>query len=291
MQSWEGLGMTDVYYPNTAIPWRPEWSFSPAGANMGHSQGMPMEHGYGHSALPHISQSMPAEWHARSLPKPMLDERGSMSDSSTLSASSSMWPSPKDDPTESGRFSTRLTIVPPVVENDSDWHPPSYLSQSQMPYPPGAMYDHYNWQAQKHPLAKPRTSPRRNASEEEDRPWKCPVDGCGKTYRFKGDLKYHAQHKHMELPELPSQISRPRSDKIGKEYPCPWQSCASGFKWERDLKRHIKVKHNCDPEYAAYWARFENMAQPPEPNTTPTNGGNKFPQPQVKPENNGFERD
>jgi hypothetical protein len=149
-------------------------------------------------------------------------------------------------------------------------------------------YDNVQWQ-QKPPMSKPRTSPRRSGSEEEDRPWKCPVEGCGKTYRFKGDLKYHAQHKHMELPDLPAQISRPRSDKVGKEYPCPWQSCASGFKWERDLKRHIKVKHNCDPEYAAYWARFENMTQPPE---AANNNAQKFQQqPPVKAEGPGFDRD
>jgi hypothetical protein len=79
------------------------------------------------------------------------------------------------------------------------------------------------------------------------------VEGCARTYRFKGDLKYHVQHKHLDRPDLPAMISRPRSDKVGKEYPCPWASCASGFKWERDLKRHIKVKHGIDPEQATYW--------------------------------------
>jgi len=75
------------------------------------------------------------------------------------------------------------------------------------------------------------------------RVWRCPVPTCGRSYRFKGDLKYHVIQKHAELPSLPNAISRPRSAKDGKDFPCPDASCRSGFKWERDLKRHIKQKH------------------------------------------------
>jgi len=78
---------------------------------------------------------------------------------------------------------------------------------------------------------------------EESRDWACPVSNCGKSYRFKGDLKYHVKRKHPERLDLPSTISKPRSAKEGKTYPCPVATCACGFKWARDLRRHIKTKH------------------------------------------------
>lgn len=78
---------------------------------------------------------------------------------------------------------------------------------------------------------------------EDSRDWACPVPNCGKSYRFKGDLKYHVKRKHPERTDLPSTISKPRSAKDGKTYPCPVATCACGFKWARDLRRHIKTKH------------------------------------------------
>lgn len=78
---------------------------------------------------------------------------------------------------------------------------------------------------------------------EDSRDWACPVSNCGKSYRFKGDLKYHVKRKHPERLDLPSTISKPRSAKEGKSYPCPVATCACGFKWARDLRRHIKTKH------------------------------------------------
>jgi len=78
---------------------------------------------------------------------------------------------------------------------------------------------------------------------DDCRDWACPVSNCGKSYRFKGDLKYHVKRKHPERMDLPSTISKPRSAKEGKSYPCPVATCACGFKWARDLRRHIKTKH------------------------------------------------
>jgi len=78
---------------------------------------------------------------------------------------------------------------------------------------------------------------------EKESSWSCPVPGCGKSYRFKGDLKYHAKRKHPDLLDLPSTISKPRSAKEGKSFPCPVPTCSCGFKWARDLRRHVKTKH------------------------------------------------
>jgi len=82
------------------------------------------------------------------------------------------------------------------------------------------------------------------------RVWHCPVVGCGRSYRFKGDLKFHVAQKHVDLPDLPNLISPSRSEKKGKPFPCPLDDCSCGFRWHRDLKRHMKLKH---PEEADDW--------------------------------------
>jgi hypothetical protein len=72
---------------------------------------------------------------------------------------------------------------------------------------------------------------------------KCPVENCTKSYRRKGDLKFHVIRKHPNYTALPGLISKPKSDKSGKSYPCPIPWCKCGYKWPRDLQRHIESKH------------------------------------------------
>jgi hypothetical protein len=113
---------------------------------------------------------------------------------------------------------------------------------------------------------RPRFSPFARSPNIE-RNWKCPVEFCDRAYRQKGDLKVHVKTKHPEDPALESQISPPRSRKVGKPFPCPWEDCPCGFKWERDLKRHIRKKHvdrhdHDDDDY------YDNSISTPTP--TPT---------------------
>jgi hypothetical protein len=80
-------------------------------------------------------------------------------------------------------------------------------------------------------------------NEEGGQYFSCPVADCRKRYKFKGDLKFHAFHKHPEISNLPEIISRPKSSKTDKPYPCPMRACNCGYFWKRDLRRHVQSKH------------------------------------------------
>jgi hypothetical protein len=84
----------------------------------------------------------------------------------------------------------------------------------------------------------------------------CPIPQCNKSYRRKGDLKFHVIHKHPNFATLPTSISKPKSDKEGKNFPCPVPDCKCGFKWHRDLRRHFKTKHQ---ELSSQLEAYEQM--------------------------------
>jgi len=73
--------------------------------------------------------------------------------------------------------------------------------------------------------------------------FKCPMEGCIKYYRRKGDLKYHIMEKHCARDDLLDRVSYPKSSREGKNFPCPIGSCKCGYVHRRDLRRHIIRKH------------------------------------------------
>jgi len=94
------------------------------------------------------------------------------------------------------------------------------------------------------PREEKRKKVRPPTDYEETRVFSCPVVGCGKKYRFKGDLKVHLKKKHPEeAVTLGSSVSRARSSKDGKPYPCPVGNCPCGYVAMRDLHRHLRTKH------------------------------------------------
>lgn len=67
----------------------------------------------------------------------------------------------------------------------------------------------------------------------KDRPYVCPVEGCGKTYKNSNGLKYHTVHGH----------DRDGKDVAEKPHRCPFAGCAKRYKNPNGLKYHILHGH------------------------------------------------
>lgn len=90
----------------------------------------------------------------------------------------------------------------------------------------------------------------------------CPVEGCLKKYKHKGDLKSHAKRKHQDYEALPTIISKPRSTKEKKPFRCPVDSCSCGYVRKRDLIRHFRVKHGSHSEDYVEFFEADNDSNP-----------------------------
>ena len=63
-----------------------------------------------------------------------------------------------------------------------------------------------------------------------DRPFVCPIPGCGKTYKNANGLKYHALHGHD-------------GDFVEKPHKCPFSGCGKRYKNSNGLKYHFQHSH------------------------------------------------
>lgn len=67
-----------------------------------------------------------------------------------------------------------------------------------------------------------------------DRPFVCPVNGCGKTYKNANGLKYHAIHGHDGV-------------LVEKPHKCPFSGCGKRYKNSNGLKYHFQHAHPNTP--------------------------------------------
>jgi len=74
--------------------------------------------------------------------------------------------------------------------------------------------------------------PRPPVDKTLERPYICPVPGCGKSYKNPNGLKYHALHGHDGTNEL---VERPHK--------CPYGDCGKRYKNPNGLKYHINKNH------------------------------------------------
>jgi len=74
--------------------------------------------------------------------------------------------------------------------------------------------------------------PRAPVDKSLERPYICPVPGCGKAYKNPNGLKYHALHGHDGTQEL---VERP--------YRCPYGDCGKRYKNPNGLKYHVNKNH------------------------------------------------
>lgn len=92
-------------------------------------------------------------------------------------------------------------------------------------------------------------APRSKRKKTTVRPWKepkdCPVAGCSRTYRARGDLKRHLMDAHDATDEFLNTLGLvPRTSREGKAWQCPVVGCPHGYNCKRDLRRHTFQKHN-----------------------------------------------
>ncbi|KAI8605137.1 hypothetical protein EDD21DRAFT_284979, partial [Dissophora ornata] len=72
---------------------------------------------------------------------------------------------------------------------------------------------------------------------DENKPYRCSVPGCDKTYKNPNGLKYHNQHGHSStgLGEADNPDARP--------YVCTFLECGKRYKNLNGLKYHIEHTH------------------------------------------------
>lgn len=74
--------------------------------------------------------------------------------------------------------------------------------------------------------------------ERDDRPYKCKISGCNKSYKNPGGLKYHLHHGHCEDtgdPEMNNMLHKP--------YQCTVPDCGKRYKNLNGLKYHTEHSH------------------------------------------------
>jgi hypothetical protein len=81
-------------------------------------------------------------------------------------------------------------------------------------------------------VATVKTSPRPREAPR-DRPYICPVHGCGKAYKNPNGLKYHTMHGHDGTEII---VDRP--------YKCPVAGCDKQYKNPNGLKYHLAHVHH-----------------------------------------------
>ncbi len=86
-----------------------------------------------------------------------------------------------------------------------------------------------------------------------DRPFVCPVAGCGKTYKNANGLKYHAIHGHDGV-------------LVEKPHKCPFSGCGKRYKNSNGLKYHFQHAH---PNAIPPSSSTMSMNIPPRPSSIP----------------------
>ncbi|KAK9729348.1 Transcription factor SFP1 [Basidiobolus ranarum] len=115
-----------------------------------------------------------------------------------------------------GVSSTSLTTQPdelfPILPS------PGYLSSSK------EQSSYYNSKKQK-------------SCSTAEKPYKCLVSGCNKTYKNPNGLKYHTQHGHC------TNSGKKRDTSTIKPYHCAYPDCEKSYKNLNGLKYHIEHTH------------------------------------------------
>ncbi|KAJ1955356.1 Transcriptional regulator of ribosomal biogenesis proteins, partial [Dispira parvispora] len=72
-------------------------------------------------------------------------------------------------------------------------------------------------------------------SEQREKPYRCPVEGCGKAYKNPNGLKYHNLHGHCNTGADGDVTPRPHL--------CTYENCGKSYKNMNGLKYHIQHTH------------------------------------------------
>lgn len=95
---------------------------------------------------------------------------------------------------------------------------------------------HNSLKAKSHRVTKAATQ------EANDKPFKCTVPGCIKSYKNPNGLKYHTEHGHR------SALSDTEEKKpVIKPYRCNYPECEKRYKNPNGLKYHLEHAHSSHP--------------------------------------------
>ncbi|CAO0797989.1 unnamed protein product [Mucor circinelloides] len=96
-------------------------------------------------------------------------------------------------------------------------------------------------------------------NDGQDKPYKCPIEGCDKAYKNPNGLKYHQMHGHSEEDTL-SDAERDAQ----KPYMCTIGYCNKRYKNLNGLKYHIEHSHIAKLKQAPFANTISPLSQPPQ---------------------------
>lgn len=100
---------------------------------------------------------------------------------------------------------------------------------------------HHHLKAKSHRVTKAATQ------EANDKPFKCTVPGCIKSYKNPNGLKYHTEHGHR------SALSDTEEKKpVIKPYRCSYPECEKRYKNPNGLKYHLEHAHPSHPSHSSH---------------------------------------
>ena len=98
-------------------------------------------------------------------------------------------------------------------------------------------------------------------TNDEAKPFKCPVIGCEKAYKNQNGLKYHKQHGHQSqqlkentdgtfsIVDPATSIPYPGTVGMEKEKPYQCDTCGKRYKNLNGLKYHRQHSPHCNPDF------------------------------------------
>ncbi|CAB4413741.1 unnamed protein product [Rhizophagus irregularis] len=108
-------------------------------------------------------------------------------------------------------------------------------------------YDHVIASHHHHLKAKSHRVTKAATQEANDKPFKCTVPGCIKSYKNPNGLKYHTEHGHR------SALSDTEEKKpVIKPYRCSYPECEKRYKNPNGLKYHLEHAHPSHPSHSSH---------------------------------------
>ncbi|KAF0451244.1 C2H2-type zinc finger transcription factor [Gigaspora margarita] len=91
-----------------------------------------------------------------------------------------------------------------------------------------------------HLKAKSHRVTKAATQEANDKPFKCTIPGCVKSYKNPNGLKYHTEHGHRSALSDTEVEKKP----VIKPYRCNFPECEKRYKNPNGLKYHVEHAHH-----------------------------------------------
>ncbi|CAG8680342.1 27043_t:CDS:2, partial [Racocetra persica] len=128
--------------------------------------------------------------------------------------------------------------IPESIQSSLD----TMKSNVYKPYetePPTKFSYYHNGTTDNHLKAKSHRVTKAATQEANDKPFKCTIPGCVKSYKNPNGLKYHSEHGHRSALSDTEVEKKP----VVKPYRCTYPECEKRYKNPNGLKYHIEHAH------------------------------------------------